>query len=62
MKGKIISGFAGIGKTTLALKKQDIIDLESSDFKWRYSDDETANMNKENRKGIENNDRYCDER
>ena len=54
MKGEIISGFAGIGKTTLSRKNQDIIDLESSDFKWRYYDNETANMDKENRKGVEN--------
>ena len=31
-KGTIISGFAGIGKTTTALKYDNVIDLESSKF------------------------------
>ena len=31
-KGTIISGFAGIGKTTAALKYDNVIDLESSKF------------------------------
>ena len=31
-KGTIISGFAGIGKTTAALKYDNVIDLESSQF------------------------------
>ena len=62
MEGIIISGFAGIGKTTIAEKYQNrIIDLESSDFKWVYEDDTTANMSKElyfqenkgNKKGID---------
>ncbi len=30
----IIAGFAGIGKTTLAKKYKNVIDLESSLFKW----------------------------
>lgn len=55
MEGIIISGFAGIGKTTIAEKYQNrIIDLESSDFKWVYEDDTTANMSKELRKGVSN--------
>lgn len=54
MKGIIISGFAGIGKTTIVDKYQGrIIDLESSDFKWIYEDDATA-MLKEERKGVAN--------
>lgn len=31
-KGTIVSGFAGIGKTTAALKYDNVIDLESSQF------------------------------
>ena len=55
MKGIIISGFAGIGKTTISKKyKNRIIDLESSDFKWVYGDETTANMSKESRKGVQN--------
>lgn len=55
MQGTIISGFAGIGKTTLQKKyPSEVIDLESSDFKWIYLDDETANTEKELRKGVEN--------
>ena len=55
MKGSIISGFAGIGKTTLQkMYPKEVIDLESSDYKWRYLDEETANMQKEERKGAEN--------
>jgi adenylate kinase len=29
----IISGFAGIGKTTLASKEEGVVDLESGNFK-----------------------------
>ena len=50
-KGLIISGFAGIGKTTLAQNYPSVIDLESSDFKWIYSDEATEGMDKEQRKG-----------
>ena len=51
--GIIISGFAGIGKTTIVEKYSDaIIDLESSDYKWIYETDEIKNMDKEARKGI----------
>lgn len=53
-QGLIISGFAGIGKTTLEQKYSNVIDLESSDFKWIYSDENTQNMNKERRKGTTN--------
>ena len=33
-KKLIIAGFAGVGKTTLAKKYQNVIDLESSTYKW----------------------------
>lgn len=40
-KGTIISGFAGIGKTTAALKYDNIIDLESSKFFFKLPDNLT---------------------
>ena len=33
----IIAGWAGIGKTTLAKKYSNVIDIESSPYKWDYS-------------------------
>ena len=33
----IIAGWAGIGKTTLAKKYKNVIDIESSPYKWDYS-------------------------
>lgn len=55
MKGIIISGFAGIGKTTVEKKYPGrVIDMESSDFKWIYGDVQTENMLKEARKGVLN--------
>ena len=33
----IIAGFAGIGKTSLAKKYKNVIDIESSPYKWDYS-------------------------
>lgn len=42
----IISGFAGIGKNCLGNKYKNVIDLESSDYKWLYSA-ELENMDKE---------------
>jgi hypothetical protein len=51
-KSLIISGFAGIGKTTLQKKyPETIIDLESSDFKWIYSEESLEETDKEKRKG-----------
>lgn len=36
-RGIIIAGFAGIGKTTLANKYKNVIDLESSSYRWDNS-------------------------
>lgn len=38
MKGIVIVGFGGIGKTELAKKYENIIDLESIFWKWQYSE------------------------
>lgn len=35
-KGIIIAGFTALGKTTLAEKYENIIDLESSLYQWKY--------------------------
>lgn len=35
--GIVIAGFAGIGKTTLAKKYKNVIDIESSPYKYDYS-------------------------
>lgn len=40
-KGTVISGFAGIGKTTAALKYDNVIDLESSKFFFKLPDNLT---------------------
>ena len=37
MSGVIISGFGGVGKTYLAKKYKNVIDLESSPYKYIYS-------------------------
>jgi len=47
----IISGFAGIGKTTLSKKIGNILDLESSKFKWILPDD-MKQLNNEEGKGL----------
>lgn len=49
-KGTIISGFAGIGKTTAALKYDNVIDLESSKFFFNLPDNVT-NQDYERLKG-----------
>lgn len=35
-QGIIIAGFTALGKTTLAQKYDNIIDLESSLYQWKY--------------------------
>lgn len=49
MSGIIIAGFAGIGKTTLAKKYKNVIDLESSLYK--YDNSGLENIPVEARKG-----------
>lgn len=49
-KGIVIAGFAGIGKTTLSKKYKNVIDLESSIYKWDNSKLEDIPV--EERKGI----------
>lgn len=46
--GTIIAGFTALGKTTLACKYDNIIDLESSLYQWKYE-------NKMTLEEIENN-------
>lgn len=40
----IIAGSAGVGKTTLAKKYDNVIDLESSPYKWDYSNLKSQNL------------------
>lgn len=47
----VISAHAGAGKTILGQKYKNVLDLESSDFKWIYPD-KIKNMPKEKRKSI----------
>ena len=51
MAGLIIAGFGAIGKTTLAEKYKNVIDLESSLFKYLI-DDELKKLSVEERKGL----------
>lgn len=48
--GYLIGGFKAIGKTTLAKKYENVIDLESSDYKYLL-DDDLKKLSKEERKG-----------
>lgn len=43
-KGIVIAGFAGIGKTTLAKKYKNVIDIESSPYKYDYSNIKDFNI------------------
>lgn len=45
-KGMIISAFGGVGKTFLAKKYQNVIDLESSPYKYDYSNVEKVDYEK----------------
>lgn len=44
----IITGYQGIGKTTLAKKDKNIIDLESSSFWWTYDEESNKKYRPEN--------------
>lgn len=44
MKGIVISGFGGVGKTELAKKYKNVVDLESILWKWNYDVDITGNI------------------
>lgn len=52
-KGMVIAGFAGIGKTTLAKKYKNVIDLESTIYKWDNTGFE--HLTDEERKGLTRN-------
>ena len=51
MKGTLIAGFGAIGKTTLSKKYNNVIDLESSSFKY-IIDEELKKIPTEERKGL----------
>lgn len=51
MKGILLAGFGAIGKTTLAKKYDNIVDLESSNFKY-IIDDNLKKIDVEKRKGL----------
>lgn len=51
-KGIIVAGFTALGKTTLGKKYNNVIDLESSLYQWKYEDEMTLEQI-ENNKGKE---------
>lgn len=51
-KGLIISAFAGLGKTTLANKYTNILDLESTNYHWIFEKESSENLTNEELKGI----------
>ncbi len=51
--GILIGGFKAIGKSTLAKKYSNVIDLESSDFEY-IIDEEINKIPLEKRKGLKN--------
>ena len=53
-KGIVIAGFAGIGKTILEKKYENVIDLDCGNYKWIYENDKYKKMDLEKRKGIKN--------
>ena len=50
--GKIISAFAGVGKSYVGKKYKNVLDLESTYFKWL--EDGVAHLTEEERKGNKN--------
>lgn len=58
-QGIIIAGFTGLGKTTLAKKYNNIVDLESSLYQWKYENKmtfEEIENNKGKKERIPNNE------
>lgn len=51
-KGIIISAFAGLGKTTLANKYTNILDLESTNYHWIFEKESRENLTNEELKGV----------
>lgn len=51
-KGIVVYGFPAIGKTTVCKKYENFIDLESSDYQWKFSE-EQLKMTAEERKGLD---------
>lgn len=51
MKGILIAGFGAIGKTTVGKKYKNVLDLESSNFKY-IIDDKLKLLSEEERKGL----------
>lgn len=45
-KGIVIASFAGVGKTTLAKKYKNVIDIESSPYKWDYKEWDITDLEK----------------